>query len=103
MAHRTDWPYGPCVDKETRRLRWMAPTTLQKGDPNDHHGGGCLRKFFYDKVLGLKPDKEGAWLGLGIESATRRSRTTFSPARTRSGAISSAVKPYLPAAGSRAR
>lgn len=48
------WVYGDCVSNGT--LRYIAPTTLKKSDPND---GGCLRQFFYSKVLGWKSDEKG--------------------------------------------
>jgi hypothetical protein len=91
-----EWPYGSCVDKVTKQLRWMAPTTLQKADPNDGHGGGCFRKFHYRYVLGLKPESEGAWLGVGIDCHAEIENHLLTGAQTL-GRISSAVRPYLSA------
>lgn len=91
---RKDWPYGSLVDKETRRIRWMAPTTLQKGDPNDHHGGGCLRKFFYRYVLGLK-DEERTFQALGNECHAEIEHHLTTGANTL-GRITSAAKCYIP-------
>lgn len=95
MPKDREWPYGSLVDKETRRLRWMAPTTLQKSDPNDGHGGGCLRKFFYRYVLGLKEGEEKSWLGVGIACHGEIESHLLTGANTL-GPITSAVRPYLP-------
>jgi hypothetical protein len=90
-----EWPYGSLVDKATRRLRWMAPTTLQKSDPNDGNGGGCLRKFFYRYVLGLKEDEDRTWLGVGIDCHAEIESHLITGANTL-GPITMAVRPYLP-------
>ncbi len=96
MPKASQWPYGSLVDKATHRLRWMAPTTLQKGDPNDGHGGGCLRKIHYRYVIGLKQEEESPWLGLGIQCHGEIENHLISGQPTL-GPISGAVKPYLPA------
>jgi hypothetical protein len=89
------WPYGSCVDKVTGALRYLAPTTVQKADPNDHHGGGCLRKFFYRYALGLK-EEERDFQSLGVACHSEIETHLLTGANTL-GRISSAVKPYLPA------
>lgn len=61
---RDKWIYGKSV--VDGRVRFLAPTTIQKADPNDPGGGGCLRRWFYEKVMGFKPDdEEKPWLDLG--------------------------------------
>lgn len=96
MPKGKEWPYGSLVDKVTRQLRWMAPTTLQKSDPNDQNGGGCLRRFFYRYVLGLKEDEDAkAWLGVGIDCHAEVENYLITGANTL-GRITSAMTAYLP-------
>jgi hypothetical protein len=51
-APRAGWIHGPTVDKKTRELRYVSPSSLQQADMSTEKG--CMRKWWYDKIEGKR-------------------------------------------------
>lgn len=51
------WKHGRAVDLKTRQLRFASVSAIEKADPGRNPTSGCLRKYFYQYILGLKEDE----------------------------------------------
>ncbi len=86
------WPYGSALNKDGT-IKYFSPSALTTADPSTTEG--CLRKYAYQYVKGLKPEQQ-KWQTDGIELHAQNEHYLLTGDKSQMGSLALAGLHMLP-------